>query len=108
MLEAAWRQYKDRAVVFLGINIQDQEPSARAFLEEFGISYANGIDPGSRIAIDYGVWGLPETFFIDRQGRISYKHVGGLGWETVATKLEEALRGVASAGEGKGEYRPIR
>jgi cytochrome c biogenesis protein CcmG/thiol:disulfide interchange protein DsbE len=108
MLEAAWQAYKDRDVVFVGANIQDQEPSARAFIEEFGVTYPNGIDRGSRIAIAYGVWGLPETFVIDRQGRITYKHVGGIGGQAVATKLEEALRGVASAGEGKGEYRAIR
>lgn len=108
MLEAAWQAYKDRDVVFVGANIQDQEPNARAFLEEFGVTYPNGIDRGSRIAIDYGVWGLPETFVIDRQGRITYKHVGGMGRQTIGAKLEDALRGVASASEGKGEYRAIR
>lgn len=107
-LEAAWQAYKDRDVVFIGANIQDQEPNARAFLEEFRITYPNGLDRGSRVAIAYGVWGLPETFIVDRQGRITYKHVGAMGWQTIMTKLDEALRGVASAGEGKGEYRSIR
>ena len=92
-------------VVFIGANIQDEEPAARAFLEEFGISYPNVIDRGSRVAIAYGVWGLPETFIIDRQGRITYKHVGALGWTAVTAKIEEALRGVVSATEGRGDYR---
>lgn len=105
MLEAAWRQYRDQDVVFIGANIQDEQPAARAFLEEFGITYPNVIDRGSRIAIAYGVWGLPETFIIDRQGRITYKHVGALGWTTVTAKIEEALRGVVSATEGRGDYR---
>ncbi len=108
MLEAAWQAYKDRDVVFVGANIQDQEPDARAFLEEFGITYPNGLDRGSRIAIDYGVWGLPETFIIDRTGRIAYKHVGGIGWATLAARLDEALQGIAVPSEGKGDYRPIR
>lgn len=107
-LEAAWQQYRGAGVVFIGANIQDQEEPARAFIEEFGISYPNGMDRGSRIAIDYGVWGLPETFIIDRDGRITYKHVGALGWATITAKLEEAMRGVVSASEGRGEYQSSR
>ncbi|MBI3028649.1 MAG: TlpA family protein disulfide reductase [Candidatus Rokubacteria bacterium] len=107
-LEAAWQKYKDREVVFLGIDIQDTEEDARTFLREFGITYPNGRDPSGKIAIDYGVWGLPETFFIDREGRITYKHVGGIGWQSITAKLEEALRGIVSSQEGKGDYRQIR
>lgn len=108
LLEAAWQKYKGQDVVFLGVNIQDREESAREFLQEFGVTYPNGIDRGSKIAINYGVWGLPETFFIDREGRITYKHIGALGWNTLTAKLEEALQGVVSTKEGKGEYRAIR
>jgi cytochrome c biogenesis protein CcmG/thiol:disulfide interchange protein DsbE len=108
MLEAAWRKYRAQGIVFVGVNIQDKEESARTFLEEFGITYPNGLDHGARIAIEYGVWGLPETFFIDRDGRVTYKHVGALGWETIATKLGEAMQGVVSTTEGRGEYQSSR
>jgi cytochrome c biogenesis protein CcmG/thiol:disulfide interchange protein DsbE len=107
-LEAAWQKYKDEGVVFVGVNIQDKEPDARAFLEEFGITYPNVIDQGNRVAIDYGVWGIPETFFINGEGRITYKHVGEIGWPTITSKLDEALRGVVSASEGRGDYRSTR
>ncbi|MBI1734009.1 MAG: redoxin domain-containing protein [Candidatus Rokubacteria bacterium] len=107
-LEAAWRNYRDQGVVFVGVNIQDEEESARAFLEEFGITYPNGIDRGARIAIEYGVWGLPETFFIDRDGHVTNKHVRALDLENVATKLEEAMQGVVSTTEGRGEYQSSR
>jgi cytochrome c biogenesis protein CcmG/thiol:disulfide interchange protein DsbE len=107
-LEAAWQKYRGEGVVFVGASIQDNETDARAFLEEFGITYPNGIDRGSRIAISYGVWGLPETFIIDTRGRITYKHVGALGWATLTAKLDEALRGIVSASEGRGDYRPTR
>jgi cytochrome c biogenesis protein CcmG/thiol:disulfide interchange protein DsbE len=107
-LEAAWQTYRDRDVVFLGVDTQDQEDQARAFIREFGITYPNGRDASGRIPIDYGVWGLPETFIIDRDGRITYKHVGALGWQTITTKLDEALAGIVSTSEGKGEYRAIR
>src|SRR3970040_1941280 len=93
MLEAAWQKHREQGVVFVGVNIQDEEEPARAFLQEFGITYPNGRDAGARIAIECGVWGLPETFFIDREGRITYKHVGALGWQTIATKLGEAAQG---------------
>ncbi len=107
-LEAAWQKYKGEGVVFVGVNIQDDDSSAQEFLREFGITYPNGIDRGSKIAIDYGVWGLPETFFIDRDGRITYKHIGALGRETITAKLDEAVRGIVSAGEGRGAYQSIR
>ncbi len=108
VLEEAWRKYKDDGVVFLGINTQDTAEAARDFLEEFSITYPNGQDPGGKIAIDYGTWGLPESFFIDTAGRITYKHVGAIGSETLLAKVEEARRGVASAGEGRGEYQSAR
>jgi len=108
MLEASWRGYKGRGVVFLGVNIQDKEEAAREFLGEFDVTYPNGMDPGSKIAIDYGVWGLPETFIIDREGRITYKHVGALGAETVIAKLDEALQGIVSSSEGQGEFQSVQ
>ena len=94
--------------MFVGVNTQDEEARARDFIEEFGVTYPNGMDRGGRIAIDYGVWGLPETFFIDREGRITYKHVGTLGRDAIMMKLDEALRGVVSAAEGRGEYQSTR
>lgn len=107
LLEEAWQRYKDRGVVFLGVNIQDREVDARAFLREFGVTYPNGIDHGSKIAVDYGVYGLPETFFIDREGNITYKHIGAIGWETLAAKLDEARRGLASTEGRSKDYRSI-
>lgn len=92
-------------MVFLGVNIQDREQDA--FMKEFGIAYLNGRDETDKIAIDYGVWGIPETFFIDPEGRITYKHAGELRAPIIASKLDEALKGIVSA-EGKSEYRSVR
>ncbi len=107
-LEAAWLKYRDQDVVFVGVDIQDKEEDARQFLREFGITYPNARDASGRAAIDYGVWGIPETFVIDRTGRIIYKHVGALGWATITARLDDALRGVASASEGRGDYSATR
>jgi cytochrome c biogenesis protein CcmG, thiol:disulfide interchange protein DsbE len=106
-LENAWKRNKDRGAVFIGVNIQDKEEDARAFMKEFGITYFNGPDASGKIAVDYGVWGIPETFFVDPQGRITYKHAGELKAPIIQAKLDEAVRGTVSA-EGKGEYRTVR
>jgi cytochrome c biogenesis protein CcmG/thiol:disulfide interchange protein DsbE len=107
-LEAAWQRLRDKNMVFLGVALQDTEKNSRAFLKEFNISYPNGQDESRKIAVDYGVWGIPESFFIDPQGRITYKHVGGIRAALVNTKLEEAARSIVSAKEGKDDYQPIR
>jgi cytochrome c biogenesis protein CcmG/thiol:disulfide interchange protein DsbE len=60
-----------------GINFKDDAEGALAFLEELGDPFTRiGADHSGRVAIDWGVYGLPETFVIDAQGRIAYKHVG--------------------------------
>lgn len=102
LLEAAWRAYRDRGVVFVGVNVQDQEASARQFIKEFGLSFPNGPDPGSRIAVDYGVYGIPEVFFVGRDGRIAYKHIGVIGARLLQAKVQDARRGVMSRDEGRG------
>jgi len=107
-LEAAWQRIKDSGVVFLGVDIQDTEEDARAYLKEFNVTYPNGRDLTGKVAVDYGVWGIPETFFIDPQGRITYKHVGSLGTPLITAKLEEARAGIVSAKEGKGSYQAVR
>jgi cytochrome c biogenesis protein CcmG/thiol:disulfide interchange protein DsbE len=110
LLEATWRAYHDRGVLFIGVNIQDSEEAARAFLREFGVTYPNGPDPGGRIAIDYGVYGIPETFFIGREGRILAKHIGAIGPERLATSLDATLAGAVVSPEEprRGAYQPIR
>ncbi|MFQ5682021.1 MAG: TlpA family protein disulfide reductase [Candidatus Binatia bacterium] len=107
-LETAWQKLKDEDIVFLGIEIQDTEKNGRAFIREFNITYPNGRDASGKIAIDYGVWGIPESFFIDPEGRITYKHAGSIETSLLTAKVNEAQNRVVSAQEGKGEYQSIR
>lgn len=107
-LEATWRRLQEQGVVFLGVNTQDQEPRARGFLQEFGITFPNGRDPDGRIAIEYGVWGLPGAFVVDPAGRITYKHIGTLGQALLLAKLDEARHGVVSTSQGRGDYQSTR
>jgi cytochrome c biogenesis protein CcmG/thiol:disulfide interchange protein DsbE len=64
-------------VPIYGINYKDNADEALAFLADFGDPYSQiGADRSGRVAIDWGVYGLPETFVIDAEGRIAYKHIG--------------------------------
>ena len=107
-LEAAWQKVKDKNMIFIGVALQDLDKNSLEFLKEFEVTYPNGKDESGKIAVDYGTWGIPESFFIDPQGRITYKHVGGIRAALVLVKIEEAAKGIASAQEGKGDYQSIR
>jgi cytochrome c biogenesis protein CcmG/thiol:disulfide interchange protein DsbE len=90
-LERAWRTYRDRGVVLIGVNIQDKEEPARRFLTQFGHTFPNAPDPAGRVSVDYGVYGVPETFFIDRQGRVRFKQVGAVTDEIMKQHIETLL-----------------
>ena len=76
-LEQAWQFYQaDGRVVFLGADYVDTEPQARAYLAKFGITFANGPDMGTRVSQLFRIKGVPETYFIDRQGVLQYAQIG--------------------------------
>jgi cytochrome c biogenesis protein CcmG/thiol:disulfide interchange protein DsbE len=91
-LERTWRAYKNRGVVFLGVDIQDREEDALNFIREFHITYPNGPDPTGEISIDYGVSGIPVTFFISRKGEIVRRWVGDIEKEVLISAIEEILK----------------
>lgn len=107
-LETAWQKVKERNMVFLGVALQDSDKNSLEFLKEFNITYPNGRDESGKIGIDYGTWGIPESFFIDPEGRITYKHVGGIRAALVIAKLEDAAKGIVSAQEGRGDYQGVK
>jgi cytochrome c biogenesis protein CcmG/thiol:disulfide interchange protein DsbE len=76
ILEAVSEQYRGQGVTFVGLNYEDADSPARAFVEEFGITYPNGPDVRSRIARVYGVQGVPETFIINPEGEIAEVFIG--------------------------------
>ena len=91
-LEKTWRLYRERGVTFLGVDIQDKEEDALAFVEEYDITYPNGRDLNGRITIDYGVSGIPITFFVDREGMIVSRWVGAISENLLVERVEELLR----------------
>jgi len=93
LLEATWRKFKDQGLMVVGVDIQDKEANALEFIQRFGFTFPNAPDPGSKVSIDYGVYGVPETFFVDRHGRIAYKHVGALTPGLLEAQVEALLKG---------------
>jgi cytochrome c biogenesis protein CcmG/thiol:disulfide interchange protein DsbE len=91
-LEKVWQLYKDKDVIFIGVDVQDNEADAQTFITEFGITYPNGPDAGSKISIDYGVAGLPVTFFTNREGRITNRWVGAISEGLLIANIEEILQ----------------
>lgn len=89
LLESAWRRWRARGVIFVGVDAQDFDTDARRFVRYHGITYPTVRDgPGATLA-RYGVSGFPETWFVDRRGRLVVEHVSGpLG----AARLDRDLR----------------
>ena len=104
VLEGAWRAYKDRNVVVVGVNVQDTETAAREFMDRFQFTFPNGPDPGGKISIDYGVYGIPETFVLDKEGRIAHKHVGAVTADVLSAQLESLLQEAPRASDSKGGH----
>jgi cytochrome c biogenesis protein CcmG/thiol:disulfide interchange protein DsbE len=77
LVDAATR-YRDQGLRVVGVAYQDNRDDARAWIAERGGDWPNGLDVGSHTAIKYGLFGVPETFFIGRDGRILYKQIGPL------------------------------
>jgi cytochrome c biogenesis protein CcmG, thiol:disulfide interchange protein DsbE len=78
VLEQNWRAYRDRGVVVLGVAIQDKREASEKFVRDFGLTFPNAPDPTGKVSVDYGVYGVPETFFVDRRGLIRVKHVSAV------------------------------
>jgi cytochrome c biogenesis protein CcmG/thiol:disulfide interchange protein DsbE len=89
VLQRVASRYVGTDVHFVGIIYNDATRAALAWLNEMGpLPYPSLDDPGSRAAIDYGLYGVPETFFIARDGRVALKHVGPVTDELLATQIE--------------------
>ena len=99
-LNRAYAAYQGRPVEFVGVNVWDTENAAEFFLVEFGVAYPAGVDAGGAIALNYGVSGIPEKFFIDANGVIRRKYVGPMPEDVLRDALDELLAEVEADGAG--------
>ena len=97
--ERQWRRYRDTGIQFVGVDIQDDVSDAEAYVREFGLTFPNGLDPDGKITIDYGVIGLPVTFFVGSSGIVEGRWVGAIPEE----KLEEWVNTLVAASAPSGE-----
>ena len=87
------KAYYDRGVRFYGLLYNDQESFGLKWIEEMGgQAYPSLLDPRTRTAIDYGLYGVPETFLVTSDGRVAYKHIGPISERLLSQKLDSLLR----------------
>jgi cytochrome c biogenesis protein CcmG/thiol:disulfide interchange protein DsbE len=92
VLQAGWERYRDRGVVFVGVNVNDLSDKAREFVDEFGITYPNVHDGKGSTLGRFGIPALPETMFIDGEGRIAGYVPGQIDAASLDENVEIALR----------------
>lgn len=97
-LERTWRQYKDRGVVFIGVDYVDTESAAKEYIKQYNITYFNGTDLQSEISQKYRIKGVPETYFVGKDGNLYGNSLGPITKDSAfmtesqfILKLEELL-----------------
>ncbi len=98
-LEQTWRKYKDRGVIFIGVDYVDVEKPALAYIKEFDITYFNGPDLGTRISQLYHIRGVPETYYVSKDGTLRGNHIGPLQSPELDNKIDELLVEPAPPGQ---------
>lgn len=112
VLEAGWRRHSRLGVLYLGIDTQDLTGDALDFIDEFSIGYPSIRDPDGEIADDFGLTGVPETFFLDAKGRVVASTIGLVDADTldvgVAAAVDGRVAGVLGSGAPGFELNPER
>jgi cytochrome c biogenesis protein CcmG/thiol:disulfide interchange protein DsbE len=91
-LELAYQMYKDQGVEFLGVDYVDTEKEALAYLDKFDITYPNGPDLGTFISQSYRMRGVPETYIVGPDGRITYVQIGPYtSLDQIVAQIDQAL-----------------
>jgi cytochrome c biogenesis protein CcmG, thiol:disulfide interchange protein DsbE len=87
ILESAYQRYQPEGIRFIGVDIKDTPEDARAFLSRYVSTYPSGFDAQKQIYINYGVYGLPETFVVDREGMVIHHVIGPVTEEQLTSWL---------------------
>ncbi len=94
ILESAYQHYHPQGIDFIGVDIKDTPDDAHNFLQTYVSTYPNGFDAQKQIYIDYGVYGLPETFVVNQQGLVVHHVIGPV----TAQQLDGWLDGMIAFG----------
>lgn len=90
-LRQVYLEYAPRGVEFVGVAIWDTEEAVRRFVRDSGTPYPVGLDEKGRLAIEYGVAGIPEKFFLDPQGVLRRKFIGAISADELRGVLDSLL-----------------
>jgi cytochrome c biogenesis protein CcmG/thiol:disulfide interchange protein DsbE len=91
MFERIWNEYKDRNVVFLGVNTEDTDSAAYDYVVEYGLTYPHAPDQGGRMEKDYRITGIPETFIINGDGEIMKHFISSPPEADLRAEIERAM-----------------
>jgi len=92
IIQRLWPEYRDRGYTFVGVNIIDSEDAAREFIDEFGLSFPMVRDVDGAVYLDYGVYGVPESFFLAPGLEVDTKFLGTLTEESLRDQLDRSVQ----------------
>ncbi|MCF6210295.1 MAG: TlpA family protein disulfide reductase [Gammaproteobacteria bacterium] len=90
-IERVSQDYAKKGVVFLAIAVDDTERKAKEFIKKYGLTIPAGLDRAGEIKEAYGLYGMPTTFFIDKEGMVSYFHAGVVTEKLLEHEIEKLL-----------------
>jgi cytochrome c biogenesis protein CcmG/thiol:disulfide interchange protein DsbE len=90
-LDQAWQQFQDSGVVLIGVNFEDSTGAARSYVRAKDVTYPVVEDAGSKAALAYGLRGVPETFVVNRSGRIVDHVIGPVSAATLTSEINSIL-----------------
>ena len=88
MLQKEWQQAQAQGIVFIGVDFQDGQSDGLTFMQKYGITYPNVLDPNGSTAVNYGVTFTPTTYFINSQGVV----VSSIPQEMTADQLQNGIK----------------
>lgn len=97
VLEQIWRANRERGLVVVGLDVKDLRQDARRFVRRFELTFPIVFDGPGDTYKDYGLTGLPETFVIDREGKVVHAIVGGVNTDEDRARLRDAIESALAA-----------
>lgn len=98
MIQRLWPEYERRGYAFIGVNILDSEREAQKFVRDYELTFPLAFDAEGAAYLQYGVYGIPETFFVDRGLQVTDKYLGELTEELLRERLDRLSAGQVGGG----------
>ena len=108
VLERAWRGDSSGDVLFLGLDVQDARENARDFIHQFGLTFPHARDADAQTQREWGVTGLPETYFLGSDGHVVGHVIGTVDAAQLRDGVQAARAGRPAAADRGGEQRPVK